>query len=113
MCTPYFNLIKGSRWAYAIMQLAPLFVILVVDASGHPPSDPNASWYNSLRNPTFNSDCCSMSHCHTAKYKIENDHYSVFIDTDTFGPTAPDAWLPVPEGAIIRRDNPTGEAVAC
>lgn len=46
--------------------------------------------------------------------RLGHDQYEVYIDKKTFGESAPDAWVKVPEMAILyEHDNPTGRAVVC
>lgn len=81
-----------------------------------PGADPDseiAHWYQSLEQPQTGMSCCSAADCRNVDYKTVGDHYEVYIDKKTFGEDAPDAWVRVPDKNIIRRENPTGSAVAC
>jgi hypothetical protein len=96
-----------------------LFVLLgaAAPAFAKPPPDSDGSlapWYQSLAQPYTGYPCCSVADCRTAKYRAVADHFDAFIDRRTFGPDAPDAWVPVPPSNVLHRhDNPTGEAVVC
>ena len=80
-----------------------------------PEADPSqAPWYESLKQPNSEAGCCSISDCRNAVERLSPKGYEVFIDKTTFGTTAPDAWVPVPEATILHaHDNPTGSAVVC
>ena len=75
-----------------------------------------ALWFRSLQVPNGfqTQSCCSMADCRNAVERIAEVRHQVFIDKKTFGADAPDAWVTVPEGAILRgKDNPTGRPVVC
>ena len=93
-------------------------VCLAFPAIAAPPPNANpdsamSGWYQSLRSPETGAQCCSSADCRNVEYRIRGDHYEAFMDKPTFGGDAPDAWIRVPDGVVIRRDNPTGGAVAC
>jgi hypothetical protein len=73
-----------------------------------------APWFRSLDQPQTGYPCCSIADCRTVRYRAVRDHFEAFIDRNSFGPDAPDAWVAVPPEHILHRmDNPTGEGVAC
>lgn len=73
-----------------------------------------APWYQSLSQPYTGYPCCSVADCRTVQYRTVADHFEAFIDRRSFGADAPEAWVRVPPSNVLhRRDNPTGEAVAC
>ncbi len=73
-----------------------------------------APWFQSLAQPETGYPCCSIADCRTVRYRTATDHFEVFVDRRSFGTDAPDAWVSVPPSHVLRRrDNPTGEAVAC
>lgn len=92
---------------------AGLAVMLVAPALAHPPSDPDFQWYQSLKQPGTGLGCCSQTDCHPVQYRMAGKHYEAFISRDAFGAFATDTWMLVPDGVVLIRDNPTGEAVAC
>lgn len=91
----------------------------VILAAAPPGSDPNsdiAHWYQGLKTPS-NPDfsCCGQdTDCRPTDYRTSHGPREVFISKKTFGPSAPDDWVVVPETAILHHhDNPTGEAIVC
>jgi hypothetical protein len=103
----------------------------------HDMDAPYADWYQSLKVPgTGNGFIEPHSCCSGGKGAVDEDCKNVdtrvvrkdgqlrieafassklFPDSDrseAYG-HAPDDWVLVPEGSIIRRDNPTGQAVGC
>ena len=80
-------------------------------------------WYQSLEVPNSNhASCCNMVDCKPVKDRINKDgNYEVWIDNVTFPDNvlappqghAPNDWVVVPKEAILYRDNPTGEPIAC
>jgi hypothetical protein len=108
------------------LKLTTIITILLISttaAIAEPPpgSDPNsplAHWYQSLRQPANGTQngmaCCSEADCRPVDFRMAGDHYEVFIDRKTFGPEAPNTWLPVPkDNVIVKAGNPTGSGVAC
>jgi hypothetical protein len=84
-------------------------------AAPPPGTNPNsemAGWYHSLVDHR-GIGCCSAADCRRVEYRMKGDAFEVFIDKGTFGRSAPDAWVAVPAEAILPRENPTGEGVAC
>lgn len=95
-------------------------------------SDPDAAWYQSLTvpgdigAPLVGSSCCNGgsgrdADCKNVEVRERKGHWEAYIDSKTFPDTtyspiyghAPNAWVVVPEGVIIHRENPTGRPVAC
>lgn len=104
--------------------------IAIPDAKGAPPegvdlSSPMSQWYESLKVPSGSlkgNGCCSVADCRPVQYRMAGSRYEAFVDRSTFPDeegepmhgAAPNAWLPVPEEAVIRPlANPTGSAVLC
>lgn len=69
-------------------------------------SGPHAEWFQSLTIPGTVASCCNMHDCApTQDYRTRDGVYEVLHQG---------RWLPVPpERVLVRRDNPTGQAVAC
>ena len=85
-------------------------------AAPPPDADPAlAGWFESLIRPGTNQSCCGVADCRRVRYRIAGDHFQAYIGQEFPRWTnAPDAWVDVPEATVVhRRDNPTGEAVAC
>jgi len=102
--------------AVAALLLGPLLGAAVPACAAPPPgADLSlAPWFQSLAQPDTGYPCCSVADCRTVQYRAVADHFEAFIDRRTFGADAPDAWVAVPSANVLRRrDNPTGEAVAC
>jgi len=93
-----------------IRYILPLTVALSaapVFAAPPPWSDPNsamARWFESLTIPGTDISCCSAADCRPHEYRIAADYYQIKID---------DKWIDVPPQRVLRRENPTGEAIAC
>lgn len=104
------------------MRLVVITLGLLLIASvafGRPPdggdSDgPMADWYRNLERPDLGGSCCSASDCRPVDSRMVGDHYEAFVDRKSFGVDAPDDWLAIPNGKVLRnRENPTGRAVLC
>jgi hypothetical protein len=83
---------------------------------GITPDAETRSWYDNLRSREGWS-CCDISHCRPAAI-IPNDDGRVlaYIDKESFGPTAPDAWLEIPLHELRVRGNRPGKvrgAIVC
>jgi hypothetical protein len=79
-------------------------------------ADPTLSpWFRSLRQPGTNQSCCDMADCRMVQYRTAGDHFQAFIGNEFPRWTnAPHAWVDVPNANVLhRRDNPTGEGIAC
>lgn len=99
------------------LSLACLLLALVAPAMAAPPvgSDPDsplATWYRGLVSPAL-IPCCSIADCRNVPSRWLADHFEAFIGTAVFGPDSPDAWVKVPDKAVLHLKNPTGDAVAC
>lgn len=84
-------------------------------AWGHPPPGepgPFSAWFQSLRVPNGSVGCCSVADCRHVEYRVSGDHYEAFVDGATF-PGAGTGWIAIPNGVVLHRPNPTGEAVLC
>lgn len=98
--------------------VAAMMVIGAAVARPPPGADPSlAPWFRSLKQPANGFGCCSDADCRTVDYRINGDHYEVFIkrgdDAESF-PAGTDKWVTVPPDTILRHiSNPTGRAVAC
>jgi hypothetical protein len=79
---------------------------------GSDPGSPIAAWFRSLSDRQ-GVGCCSVADCRRVEYRARSGHFEVFVDRRSFGASAPDAWVAVPADAIVTRENPTGEGVAC
>jgi hypothetical protein len=79
---------------------------------GADPDSPIAGWFRSLSDKQ-GVGCCSEADCRRVEYRTRSGSFEVFVDRRTFGASAPDAWVAVPSDAILTRENPTGEGVAC
>lgn len=91
-------------------------------APGENPDAPIAEWYRGLRYDFFNKEtklqvsgsCCGDADCHTLAsehVRNTNGQYQIF-----WPPKAkPEyrTWMTVPDGAVLRIDNPAGRYVAC
>jgi len=79
-------------------------------------ADPGlAPWFRSLAQPGTGVPCCDIADCRQVEYRMRNGHYQAYIGNAFPRWTrAPFAWVDVPDGNVLhRRDNPTGEGVAC
>jgi len=74
-----------------------------------------APWFKSLRHPQSNQSCCDMADCRTVQYRTAGDHFQAYIgDEFPRWTNAPHTWVDVPNANVLhRRDNPTGEGIAC
>ena len=72
-------------------------------------------WFKSLRQPRTDQSCCDMADCRRVQYRTAGDHFQAFIgDEFPRWTNAPHAWVDVPNANVLhRRDNPTGEGIAC
>ncbi len=66
-------------------------------------------WFDNLRSREGWS-CCDISHCRPAALTPNDDsRVFAFIDKQSFGPTAPDAWREVPLKEMrVRGNRPPG-----
>jgi len=78
-------------------------------AMAHEATDTLAVWYRSLTTADGKS-CCAMHDCAPAEARIKEGHWEVFI----FPYNADHArWFPVPDHAVLRRENPDGRPIVC
>jgi hypothetical protein len=87
---------------------AAMFIALTAVAGAAPPSDaPNDpdlhAWFQSLKSPSGMS-CCSEADCRYVVDRIGSTGYQAFFDNK---------WIDIPNEIVVRRDNPTGQAVLC
>jgi hypothetical protein len=98
--------------------LVTFFLLILASLAGahdaaHPEED---MWYQGLsrRDGMTTYNCCNRQDCKPATYRLDRGNVEAFVDTKTFGPTAPNDWVLVPQAIILpQHDNPTGEGVAC
>jgi hypothetical protein len=98
--------------------VAGLFLALVVawgaaaaPPLGADPESPLGQWYNSLHQPQSGISCCTLADCRAVLEKLDAGHYWVFIGKQF--ESAPDAWIEVPEAAVLHVRNDAGQPVAC
>lgn len=85
-------------------------------AEAPPGADPAlAPWFHSLKIPGTSVGCCDEADCRPVDArKMRDGHWQAFVDKKTFGDTAPDAYVDIPESAMTHRtDNPLVRAVLC
>jgi hypothetical protein len=104
-----------GRFAFVV---SGLLASHLAPAAAAPPegADPKfAPWFRSLLVPGTHQSCCALADCRRVPYRIRGDHFQVYIGADFPRWTnPPDDWVDVPESTVLhRRDNPTGEGVAC
>ncbi len=108
------------------MQARTVYGIIVAGVIGNfatpvpaePPEDADPSlapWFRSLRHPQTNQSCCDMADCRMVQYRTAGDHFQAYIGNEfPRWSNAPHAWVDVPNANVLhRRDNPTGEGIAC
>ena len=80
-------------------------------------------WYEQLRNPSIHSEvlgCCSVRDCHETEAEIRGNQWwarvgrrrieNAYVGTVIWTLTE---WRPVPDYAVLRVANPTGNPVIC
>lgn len=90
-----------------VVALACLLLAAPTLAAPPPGTDPDsatAQWFQSLKQPGNGISCCSLADCRPVEYRIGATGYQVLIDA---------VWVDVPPEKVLRRENPTGEAIAC
>jgi hypothetical protein len=95
----------GRRHAAAGLAAALFALAGTTDAA--PPEGPlrHKEWFEGLRQPGTQAQCCSIADCRVKPYRMTADGYEVQLD---------DRWVRVPPEKILQRiDNPTGGAVVC
>ena len=98
------------RWL-AVLTAAVMILLGHDTLKAHEDGEAYAEWYRSLQTPVGGS-CCSMTDCQPTEYRVGPDGYEVWID-QRFPHVTAARWETVPPGALLRRENPTGGAVAC
>lgn len=76
--------------------------LALTPANAAPPEGANPlykDYYHGLRTKE-GWGCCSIADCRTVLVKYVDKRPWVYIDKQTFGSSAPDDWLPVPESAM-------------
>ena len=98
------------------LRAAAFSILLSCAAVAAPPENADPAlhtWFESQTvpsGPLKGSGCCSVADGRPTEYRIEGDHFEAFIGKNNWA-TAPDAWLPVPQDAILHSSNPTGRAI--
>jgi hypothetical protein len=87
-----------------LLAFVSVAILAMASASAAPP--PNADeeykeFYHGLRVPNGYSGCCDESDCRPVQSRATKEGWKVFVDKETFGETAPDNWVLVPEKSII------------
>jgi hypothetical protein len=102
-------------WGAVVAGLAGGHCIPVLAAPPEGADPALAPWFKDLRQPETNRPCCDMADCRTVEYRIFGDHFQAFIGREFPRWTnPPQAWVDVPNASVLhRRDNPTGEGIAC
>ncbi|SRR6266436_2390534 len=130
-------------WLVSILLAILLFLFsvfallaLIASAYAHDQSDPDVEWYRSLEVPGTGGgfsapwSCCSGEtdgDCKNVEMRQVRDpdgsiHLEAFADRKLFPDSdhspfyghAPNAWVRIPDAAIIHgKNNPTGRAVGC
>jgi hypothetical protein len=86
-------------------------------AAPPPNSDPNSpttAWVQSLKD-FQGTPCCSAADCRRAAIRYDDENNAlVWIDKQTFGPTAPEAWVTAPPHIIAgtRANGPAPDAAS-
>lgn len=84
-----------------MIRLALLGGVLLAHGDG----EPNAAWYQSLRqNAAPHASCCDAQDCQPTQSRVVDGQYQALVQG---------VWYPVPAAAVLHRENPTGEAVVC
>jgi hypothetical protein len=91
-----------------LLFISILISVAVLSASAQPPpgADPNseiAKWFKSLKS-NDGHPCCDVSDCRRVEARLVNGSYEALVD---------DQWAKVPDAAIRRIENPTGQYIAC
>ena len=89
-------------------------ILSAAPAQAHPPAGAPSNreiikWFDDLRSREGWS-CCDVVHCRPAALTPNDDgRVFAFIDKQSFGPTAPDAWREVPLKEMrVRGNRPPG-----
>ena len=115
-----------NRPSYTCRSLgATLFIIVLILAAyvaavrfGHAEPPPGAhdpaisKWFRDQKQPGTGYICCSIADGRPVVTRSVGGHLEAFVDRKSFGPSAPNAWLEIPENVIIRGiENPNGEPI--
>jgi hypothetical protein len=112
----------GPNQKIIIAALAASVVFSARPPRAEPPAnaDPRmAPFFESLK--TENGDsCCGIGDCREVRSESPDNsptgHWRVFIDSGTFGPSAPNNWVDVPDDKVDSKETtpmrPSG-AIAC
>ena len=90
-----------------VLTLLALLLVASLAVGAPPPgveqTDPQTGvWFRSLHQPGTGALCCGISDCRAVKARATDGHYEALIDRQSFGPEAPDDWVRVPDGAVLR-----------
>jgi len=72
---------------------------------------PYAAWVVQQKTQSGLS-CCDIADGRPVNIRSTAHGWEAYISKTKFGSSAPDAWLPIPDSAILHVANPTGVAVA-
>lgn len=108
------RMVHASLVALAVTAPVILAFAGLTKAWAHPPAGAASSpaiikWFDDLRSREGWS-CCDVVHCRPAALTPNDDgRVFAFIDKQSFGPTAPDAWREVPLKELrVRGNRPPG-----
>ena len=103
-----------------MLRALALMALLAGSARAEPPAlgpgdEALSAWFRSLMIQGGTTSCCSVADCRNTVIERRADGRAyAWIGRETFGADAPDAWLPIWDGAALdRTDNPTGRPVVC
>lgn len=100
--------------------IAALFFSVITNATAKPPEPgsqdaidlaPYSSYLRGLHSPS-GLPCCDLSDCRFVEAKVTNNHWRVLVRKEQFE-NGPNIWIDVPETAIVRNENPTGQPLLC
>ena len=95
---------RNMRYSIAIC-----VALAAATATAHEDADPLSIWFRSLTTADGKS-CCSMHDCAPAEARMQDGRWEVLI----FSYNADSArWFPVPDRAVLRRENPDGRPILC
>lgn len=94
-----------TRLAALLMAFALALPAHAAPPPGITPDPAVKRWFDELRSVEGWS-CCDFAHCRqTAVIPNDDGRILAYIDKETFGPTAPNAWLEVPTHELRSRSN--------
>lgn len=88
----------------ALIALSIAVAAFAQPPAGTDPGSPTSQWYRSLKQPGNGVSCCDRADCREYSSRTSGAHWQVLLDNK---------WVDVPDSVVLRRDNPTGRAVAC